>query len=157
MIVDQLIHWKKYLANPVWETIFAELKALNESTPETEKKICGDDIILKVFSYQTLDPRDKQVYPESHRLYFDIHTSIVNSERIDWYPASSLTVDKPYDAVADETGYVKPPSASASLLMTPGLFAMFGPEDAHMPRLHEAAQPQTVKKAVMKIYAGILL
>jgi len=39
--------------------------------------------------------------------------------------------------------------------LTPGLFALFGPEDAHMTRLHAAGQPETVKKAVMKISIGI--
>lgn len=35
--------------------------------------------------------------------------------------------------------------------MTPGLFALFGPNDAHMPRLQLIDKPEVVKKAVMKI------
>lgn len=56
MIVDRLTHWKNYFTNPVWETIFCELAALDKNTPEMEKKIRGDDIILKVFSYATVAP-----------------------------------------------------------------------------------------------------
>jgi YhcH/YjgK/YiaL family protein len=156
MIVDQLSRWENYFKNPVWKTIFGELSALNENTPEMEKKIRGDDIILKVFSYATLDPRDEQVYPESHRIYLDIHASIINAERIDWYPASSLTVSRPYDAVKDEITYAKPQGAAASLIMPPGLFVLFGPHDAHMPRLFASGKPQPVKKAVMKIPVDIL-
>ena len=156
MIVDHLSRWENYFKNPVWKIIFAELAALNESTPEMEKKIRGDDVILKVFSYATRDPQDEQVYPESHRLYLDIHTSIINTERIDWYPVSSLTVNSPYNAAADGIDYAKPEAASASLLMTPGLFVLFGPEDAHMPGLHAAGQLEKVKKAVMKIRMDIM-
>jgi len=83
MIVDHLNSWKNYFTNPVWKKIFDELAALNENTPAMEKKIFGDDIILKVFSYTTIDPHDEQAELESHRRYLDIHTSITNAERID--------------------------------------------------------------------------
>lgn len=151
MIVDHLKNWKNYFASLVWETIFAELAALNENTPEMEKIIRGDDIILKIFSHTTIDPRDPQAELESHQRYLDIHTSIVNTERIDWYPAASLTVVSPYDEKQDAAFYQKQEPAGASLVMKPGLFALFGPHDAHMPRLHAAGKPEVVKKAVMKI------
>jgi YhcH/YjgK/YiaL family protein len=151
VIVDQLSQWKNYFTGSVWKTIFDELTALNENTPEMEKKVRGDDIILKVFSYTTLDPRDDQAELESHRIYLDIHTSITNAERIEWFPVDSLKVIKPYDERADEIYYAKPQSACAGIVMTPGLFALFGPNDAHMPRLYAAGKPLNVKKAVMKI------
>jgi YhcH/YjgK/YiaL family protein len=151
VIVDQLSHWKNYFTNPVWKTIFGELMALDETTPEMEKKILGNDVILKVFSYTTIDPRDGQAELESHRRYLDIHTSIINAERIDWHPAASLKVVKPYDDAEDAVYYARQEQACAGIIMTPGLFALFGPNDAHMPRLHAGAKPQSVKKAVMKI------
>ncbi len=151
MIVDQLSQWKNYFTNSVWKIIFNELTALNEATPEMEKKICGDDIILKVFSYTTIDPQDELAELESHRRYLDIHTSIIHAERIDWFPVDSLKVIKPYDETADEVYYAKPRTSYAGIVMSPGLFALFGPHDAHMPRLHVADNPETVKKAVMKI------
>ena len=155
MIVDHLSHWGKYFTNPVWKIIFDELAALNENTPDMEKKVFGDDIILKVFGYTTIDPNDGQAELESHRCYLDIHTSIINTERIDWYPAASLKVIKPYDDTEDAVYYTRREQACAALIMVPGLFALFGPNDAHMPRLHAAAEPQYVKKAVMKIRLDI--
>src|SRR5665647_3560401 len=146
MIVDQLRQRKNYFTNPVWEIIFSELLALNENTPEMEKKIRGDDIILKVFSYNTIDPRDDLAELESHRRYLDIHTSIINAERIDWYPAASLKVIKPYDDTEDAVYYARLQSACTGIVMTPGLFALFGPSDAHMPRLYAADKPEAVKK-----------
>lgn len=151
MIVDHLNHWKNYFTDPVWKIIFGELAALNENTPEMEKKIRGGDIILKVFSYATIDPQDKQAELESHRRYLDIHTSIINAERIDWYPATSLKVIKPYDDQEDAVYYARQEPACAGIVMLPGLFTLFGPNDAHMPRLHAAGKPEAVKKAVMKI------
>jgi len=151
MIMDQLSQWVNYFTDPVWKTIFGELIALNKNTPEMEKKICGGDIVLKVFSYTTIDPRNDLAELESHRRYLDIHTSIIGAERIDWYPAASLSVIKPYDEIADEACYVKPHAACAGLVMTPGRFILFGPNDAHMPRLQATNKPEVVKKAVMKI------
>ena len=156
MIVDQLSHWKNYFVNPVWETIFAELTALNEKTPETEKMIRGDDIILKVFSYVTINSQDDQAELESHRRYLDIHTSITHAERMDWYPVSSLKIIKPYNEEEDAVYYARPETVGASLVMHPGLFALFGPHDAHMPRLHPAGKPIVVKKAVMKIRLSLI-
>lgn len=151
MIVDQLRSWGNYFTAPVWETIFNELLALNEKTPEMEKKILGDDIILKVFTYTTIDSQDNQAELEAHRHYLDIHTSITNAERIDWYPAASLKVIKPYDDREDAIYYARPHSVCAGMVMIPGLFALFGPNDAHMPRLQTTDKPLVVKKAVMKI------
>ncbi|MEE9910179.1 MAG: YhcH/YjgK/YiaL family protein [Deltaproteobacteria bacterium] len=151
MIVDHLSHWKKYFTHPVWETVFGELMVLDENTPEMEKKIRGDDVILKVFSYDTVDPQDEQAVFESHRRYLDIHTSIIHAERIDWSPAASLKVVSPYNESADEICYAGPRAASASLVMVPGLFVLFSPHDAHRPRLCAPCESRFVKKAVMKI------
>lgn len=155
MIVDQLHSWNKYFSHSVWKTIFDELCALHEMTPQGERQVSGKDVILKVFSYCTLDVSDDQSYPESHRQYLDIHTTLRQSERIEWYPASALTPVKPYDALEDEIVYARPPTPSAGLIMTPGLFALFAPEDAHRPRLHPAGTPMLVKKAVMKVSSRI--
>lgn len=151
MIVDHLNNWKAYFTSSSWEIIFTELCALNENTPETEKVIRGDDIILKIFSHTTIAADDMQAELESHKKYIDIHTIIVGRERIDWYPATSLKIIKPYDAAEDTMYYARQESAFISITMYPGMFALFGPSDAHMPRLHVAYESECVKKAVMKI------
>lgn len=151
MILDHLSNWKEYFSVKTGETVFARLAALKADTPEGEEKIDNDDVILKIFSYETLDPASDLAEMESHRRYLDIHITINSAERIDWYPAASLKVIRPYDEYADEIIYAKPDRAAASLLMTPGLFVLFGAADAHRPRLNAQDQPQIVKKAVMKI------
>ena len=151
MIVDRLDNWEIYFRNHVWETIFVQLQALNENTPAMEKKIKGDDIILKVFSYETIGPADPEAELESHKKYIDIHTTITKSETIEWYPTAVLKIIKPYDAAEDAVYYERPQPTCASLNMYPGIFAMFWPDDAHMSRLQVAGKSELIRKAVMKI------
>jgi YhcH/YjgK/YiaL family protein len=151
MIVDRLNNWKAYFRNSVWETIFTQLQVLNENTPAMEKKIKNDDIILKVFSYETIGPNDPEAELESHKKYIDIHTTITKGERIEWYPAAVLKIIKPYDAAEDAVYYERREPACASLNMYPGIFVMLWPDDAHMPRLQVAGKSELIKKAVMKV------
>jgi YhcH/YjgK/YiaL family protein len=132
------------------------LLALNEATPAMEKKIKDNDVILKVFSYETIHPGSPEAELESHKRYIDIHTTIVKSEKIECYPAQALKIMKPYDAVADEVYYEIPQQAGSSLNMYPGIFAMFRPDDAHMPRLQAAGKPEMIKKAVMKVSINLM-
>jgi YhcH/YjgK/YiaL family protein len=151
MIIDCLDNWQIYFRNSVWKNIFVELLALNENTPAMEKKIKGDDIILKVFSYKTITPNAPDAELESHKKYIDIHTTITKGEKIEWYPAQALKIIKPYDAIEDALCYEKPLQTGSGLNMYPGIFAMFWPGDAHMPGLQIAVKPEMIKKAVMKI------
>jgi biofilm protein TabA len=157
MIVDRLDNWKIYFRSPVWETVFIELLALNSNTPAMGKKIKDDDVILKVFGYETIDASSPEAELESHKKYIDIHTAITKSEKIKWYPTSGLKISKPYDAVEDAVCYEKPSEAGASLVMHPGSFAVFWPGDAHMPGLQVADKPEMIKKAVMKISIDLAL
>jgi YhcH/YjgK/YiaL family protein len=151
MIVDRLDNWKLYFNTSVWETIFVQLQALNENSPAMEKKVKGDHVILKVFSYKTIGHEDPEAELESHKKYIDIHTTITESERIEWYPTAGLNIIKAYDAVDDAIYYERQKNSYVSLNMKPGIFAMFWPGDAHMPRLQVAGKPELIKKAVMKI------
>ncbi len=157
MILDRLDNWQIYFREPVWGIIFEHLKALDENTPAMEKKIKDNDIILKVFSYETIDPADPEAEMETHKKYIDIHTTITRSERIDWCPAGELKIIKPYDAIEDAVYYEKPQNACGRLNMYPGMFAMFWPGDAHMPRLQVEGKSELIKKAVMKVNTGYCL
>ncbi len=155
MVIDRLDNWKVYFRKPFWETIFVELQALNENTPVMEKQIKGDDIILKVFICETIRLHDPAAQLESHKLYIDIHTTITKNERIEWYPAAGLKIIKPYDAIEDAVYYERPQQGYASLNMYPGMFSIFWPGDAHMPRLQVADKQELIKKAVIKVRIGL--
>lgn len=152
MIVDEIRNWEIHLKNPVWEIVFGEIKSLNSHTPDMEKKIQNDDIILKVFSYETFAPTDPGAELESHRKYIDIHTTIIGSEKIEWYPASILTAKGVYNEEEDAIYYErKEPVVGAEIIMYPGIFAALWPEDAHMPRIMTGGKAKLIKKAVFKI------
>ncbi len=156
MIVDNIRHWKIHLRNPVWEAVFAEIKALNEHTHDMEKKIQNDDLILKVFSYETLTPEDPRAELESHRKYIDIHTTLTGIERIEWYPISVLSAKSTYSESEDAIYYESKRPPWASINMHPGIFAAFWPEDAHMPRIMTGEKPELIKKAVFKIKIDLI-
>ncbi len=157
MIVDEIRNWKIHFKNPVWELVFAEIKSLNNRTPDREKKIQNDDIILKVFSYETVAPTDPAAELETHRTYIDIHTTITGSERIDWYPASLLTAKGFYNEEEDAIYYEREePSIGAAVKMYPGIFAAFWPDDAHMPRIMTGGKAELIKKAVFKIKLDLI-
>jgi biofilm protein TabA len=156
MIVDDISNWQAYFKKPFWETLFTEIMLLNKNTPDMEKKILHDDIILKIFSYDTVAPEDERAELESHRKYIDIHTTITQSERIDWYPVSVLKTKKPYNEAEDAIYYEKTGAAGASINMYPGIFAAFWPEDAHMPRIMANEQSTSIKKVVCKIKIDLI-
>jgi len=151
MIVDNISNWRINFKNPVWEVVFAEIQLLNENTQEMEKKIQNDDIILKVFSYETLAATDPRAELESHRKYIDIHTTIAGGERIDWYPTSVLSAKYPYSEKEDTLYYERKDQPWAGINMYPGIFAALWPEDAHMPRIMTGEKSELIKKAVFKI------
>ena len=156
MIVDHIDNWKIHFQSSIWEIVFNELKNLNEGTPNIEKNLLNDDIILKVFENRTITQADPAVELETHRKYIDIHTTILHSERIDWYPASLLKVKIPYNEAEDATYYERQEAAYASIIMYPGIFAVFWPEDAHLPGLIAGDKSQLIRKAVFKINIDII-
>jgi YhcH/YjgK/YiaL family protein len=157
MIVENISNWKIHFRNPVWEVVFAEIKLLNQHTPGGERKIQNDDVILKVFSYETVSPQDPRAELESHRKYIDIHMTIMGCEKIEWYPASLLTAKGLYNDEEDAIYYErKEAPAGAEIIMYPGIFAALWPEDAHMPRIMTDGKSELIKKAVCKINVDII-
>jgi YhcH/YjgK/YiaL family protein len=83
---------------------------------------------------------------EAHRRYIDVQTVMAGEERIGWRPlARCAHVTAEYDPARDVAFYGD--QAETLLEMTPGLFAVFFPEDAHMPLIGAGR----ILKAVAKI------
>lgn len=156
MIVDSIRNWKINFKGPVWDAVLAEIELLNENTPDMEKKIQNDDIILKVFRYETVAAADPRAELESHKKYIDIHTTIAGSERIDWYPAAVLSAKGPYSESEDAVYYERKEPPWAGINMSPGIFAALWPEDAHMPRIMTGGKSELIKKAVFKIKIDLI-
>lgn len=152
MIVDRLENWQRYFRGEAWRKTFEYLMALTPDAPEGIIEIQGRDIYARVMSYETT--MEDQSALEAHREYIDIQVSLVNEERIDWFPLKGLTPKDDYNPEKDVIHYHSPRTAPAHVAMQPGMFAVLFPEDAHMPKLI-TARPHWMKKVVVKLRIGL--
>ena len=85
---------------------------------------------------------------ESHRRYIDIQYMVQGDEVMGWANTSLLKVTEPYDPARDVAFH----QGAGSLIQVPvGYFAIFYPQDAHMPCLAVNDLPSPVRKLVLKI------
>lgn len=83
---------------------------------------------------------------EAHRRYIDIQMPLVGEEQIGWRAlADCRTVATDYDDAKDVVFFADAPDTA--LHLRPGLFAVFFPEDGHMPLIGHGR----ILKAVAKI------
>lgn len=139
-------------ANPVWQEVFEWLRNLSQNNSDGEQLIRDRDIYANFMTTET-QPRDS-MFMEAHKKYIDLHYCISGGERIEWSLAEKLEIQKEYDQLTDTAIYL-PPSTTEPLIMTPGKFAVFFPNEAHMPKINDEIN-ETVKKIVVKIKADLL-
>jgi YhcH/YjgK/YiaL family protein len=83
---------------------------------------------------------------ECHRAYIDIQLNLHGDEQIGWMPRAQCTMpDGEFDAARDIGFYGDRPDTW--LVVPPGTFAIFFPEDAHAPLAGSGA----CRKAIVKI------
>ncbi len=153
MIVDRLDRWARHLQGPVWKKAFEHLATLGPDAPEETIELMGKDLTARVMSYSTKTAGEARI--EAHREHIDIQMSLVNDERIDWWPLEGLVPSTEYDPAKDVTFFKDPGHAPASVMNRVGHFTVLFPEDAHMPQLHTGA-PHVVKKVVIKVRLSAL-
>lgn len=149
MIVDHIAAARRYDRGTAWEDAFRFLATLDPAARENEYAIRGTDVFARIFSYETL-PRE-QARLEAHREYIDVQMILSGGERIGWYPRGGLSVSEPYDPSRDVEFYAADREPSSWLALTPGLCAIFFPDDAHLTQVAGDTGPQKVKKVVVKI------
>ena len=151
MIVDNLDQAATYAVvyGPAWRLAFEFLQTLNPQTPDGEYPLRGEEVSARVMTYPTR-PLDQAVL-EAHRRYIDIQMVLSGAEIMRVFPVAGLVVRDPYDAARDVSFYQAPVECPVRLAMGPGRFAVFFPQDAHMPCLMAGAAVQTVKKVVIKL------
>ena len=152
MIVDRLENWQRYFQGKAWRCAFEFIMALPPEAPEGITEIQGRDIYARVMSYETTT--EDQAALEAHREYIDIQASLIKDERIDWFPLKGLSARDVYDPEKDVVHYHHPGPTPAQVAVQPGMFAVFFPEDAHMPRLI-TDKPHLMKKVVVKLRVGL--
>ncbi len=154
MIFDEIKYWNKYPYGAAWEKIFLFLREIDARTEEKEYPIQGKDIFARVMSYDTRPPGEAKL--EAHRVYADIQIMLAGTEIMEWFPTDSASVTTPYKEEKDVLFFQHTPDAPCRILARPGLFALFLPQDAHMPQLMAGSTPERIKKVVVKVRCDLL-
>jgi len=105
----------------------------------------GDNIYALVQKYES-NPVEEGVW-ESHRKYADVQFVFSGAERMGWVEAAKLNVTEEYDEKGDCVLYE---GEGNMLTYSAGSFAVYFPEDAHMPCI-AAGKPSQVTKVVVKV------
>ncbi len=108
----------------------------------------GSDLYAILMSYKTRPP--EEAVWEAHRKYMDIQCVLAGAERIGWANLGELEPDGEYDPDKDAI-YLR--GVGSLFAAKAGTFAVFGPQDAHMPGI-ALGPPGLVRKVVVKVRVG---
>ena len=149
MILDQIDSAGMY--GGLGERIAAGLALLREdgvlSAPVGRYEVQGKHLFFIVDEYETKPAGEGRF--EIHRKYLDIQCVVSGTEYIGFTPLEGLTEVQAYDGDKDIAFYAGTAVHSKAILR-PGLFAIFWPNEPHMP-CRTAEAPCRVKKIVVKI------
>lgn len=113
---------------------------------ESGKVMIEEDKIFAIIQeYNTIDKSTGKW--EAHRKYIDIQYAVEGCEMIGYTNLEGLEVTEKYDPDKD-VGFYN--GKGDFFLLEPGTFAIFTPEDAHMPGI-SSGKTSKVKKIVVKI------
>lgn len=120
------------------------LEASNLATLEVGRHdINGDSIYALVMRGEGRNTDEAKL--EIHRRYIDIQILLDGAESIGWRPTSDCTIpEDEYDPDKDIQFFDDPPQNM--LRLNPGQFAVFFPEDAHMPMIGQGELHKIVVK-----------
>jgi len=149
VIIDQLKNWRRYAGlaqlKPAFE--FIERHSPGEDLPDGRTEIDGERLFALVQTYEPKPAAEGEF--EAHQRYADVQYIAAGAEMIGYAPTWTLKAKIPYNPEKDIAYYAQP-QPYTPLAMPAGTFAVFYPEDAHMPccRLDSDAQ---VRKIVVKV------
>ena len=148
MIVDRLSNWRRYTGLEELRPAFEWLdRHAGETLPEGRLDIDGDRLFALPQSYAPKPVEGARF--ESHRRYADVQYIAGGAEMIGYAPTDTLELEAPYDPEKDIAFFAQP-ARYTPIALPAGCFAVFYPEDAHMPccRLDSDAP---IRKVVMKV------
>ena len=147
MILDKLKNYNKYFAgdSPFVKGFKFILNIDPANLADGKHEIDGENVFALVSSYTTKDASEKQ--PEAHRKYADIQYVIIGTESIGYAHLEGQKVTKEYDEENDIIFYDE---VSFYFRLPTGSFAVFLPDDIHMPGIVDG-EACNVKKVVVKV------
>ncbi len=147
MIIDKLENQKIYFqSSGRFEKGFSFLSNTDlANLTDGRHDIEGDNVFALVSTYTTKFPEEKD--PESHIIYADIQYIVSGEEKIGYALYDNQPVFKEYIKEKDIMFYK---NYSCFINMYSGMFAVFYPQDIHMPGIM-ISEPVKVKKIVIKV------
>jgi biofilm protein TabA len=152
MIIDRIENFNLYAGlSPGFARAFDSLRDTSFiNRPEGRYEIDGDRAYALVQRYTTRLPEKCNL--EAHRQYIDIQLIVHGEELIRVAPAGALEVRQPYEPGSDKMLF-HPVDRMSSVRLSAESFAVFFPQDAHMPCM-QADGPVDVHKVVVKLRVG---
>jgi YhcH/YjgK/YiaL family protein len=147
MIFDAVSRFKTYIpVHPLFKVVsdFLESRDLS-SLPAGRLDIDRGVYVIKK-DYVTVDMQPPIL--EGHRRYIDLHMVDEGSEIIGFCNRDDCIVVEPYN---EEKDFENLDGVCSWVILNKGNFAVFFPQDSHIPGLHCDTVKQTVKKIVFKI------
>lgn len=148
MIIDKVENMPMYYGvNAAFEKIYAFLAEYKASPkPDGKYELDGDRLFVSVSSYDTVSPQGR--LPEAHRKYADVQVMLSGRELIGWAPLNGMKQESG-DLINGDCAFFSGGTLS-NLLLDEDIFALFMPQDAHMPCLAVDGS-EKITKAVFKV------
>lgn len=145
MVVDTLDNLSKYVAlNPLLVDVVEFIKNNDLINLENGKHLIKDsDLFVNIQDAKGKTKEEAKL--ETHKRMIDIQIPLSTAETFGYTPLCDLP-DAEYNDVKDVTKYDGP--AETYITCKPGEFAMFFPQDGHMPCISDA---EVIRKAIFKV------
>ncbi|MEH7235313.1 YhcH/YjgK/YiaL family protein [Bacillus sp. JJ1562] len=147
MIIDKLSN--AHLYEGVRPRLKMALDYLREhdiaALPVGEYEIDGHQVFIQIHEYETKSSEEARF--ECHARYADVQYIIHGEEKMGY---TNVENTKVVEELKEKDLYFLETTAEDRILVKEGMFALFTPEDAHMPGMY-VSTPKPVKKAVVKV------
>ncbi len=148
MIFDTLDRLDRYRAvHPAFPEAFAQVKRFVAALPMPGRTTLNEAGLTAILSDYAPRPLEACCH-EAHRCFIDIQLVLDGCEFIGCTPLEDAVGPTPYDVEGDITFFTRAPAGG--VVMRPGVFAIFFPEDAHQPGVAHGGCTQ-VRKLVFKV------
>ena len=145
MIVDHLSnHAAHHHQHPTFKVAFDFLQQTDLTAREEGTQVLIENHLSAIVAHAS-GRRQEEGKLEAHRRFIDIQYLISEHESIGWAPTPSCTPAAPYEKERDLIFFNDTPTSSVTL--SAGMFAIFYPEDAHLPLIGEGP----IHKIILKV------
>ena len=148
MIYDNITNYETYAG--ISADIRKGLEFLYNISPDIENGVHEISPRVKAIVSEYTTKQVNENGFEAHRQYLDIQYLMSGSEKISCLPLEYLKETKPYSEKDDSALYQAADVQPQEMVIGNSYFAIFFPQDGHMPQLCVDA-PLAVKKVVVKI------